>query len=153
MSIPSSVFCNCLFFPIIDSCSHFARYFYTTRKDRAVHTILLAREETPILCNNSKLSFQGSLLLCSHNQAMCCICHLKSITFTSGRQKKKKKKKTASFVESSFSPFLHREVYWMVQQWQLLLWLRFCWPNSWFSLPPKPNKKDRENLEEIERWL
>ena len=93
MSIPSSVSCNCLFFPIIDSCSHFARYFYTTRKDRAVRIILLAREETPNLCNNSKLSFQGSLLLCSHNQAMCCICHLKSITFTSGRKRRRKKRK------------------------------------------------------------
>ena len=143
MSIPSSVFCNCLFFPIIDSCSHFARYFYTTRKDGAVHTILLAREETPNLCSNSKLSFQGILLLSSHNLAMCCICHLKSITFTSGRQEEKK---PASFVETSFSPFLHKEVYWMVQQWQFLLWLRFCWPNSWFLCPPKPNEKDRDRI-------
>ena len=59
---------------------------------------------------------------------------------------KRRRKKTASFVECSFSPLLHREVYWMVQQWQLPLWLCFCWPNFWFSLPPKPNKKDRDRI-------
>ena len=111
MSIPSSVFCNSLFFPIIDSCSHFSGYFYTTRKDKAVHIILLAREETPNLCNNSKLSLQGSLLFSSHNQAMCCICHLKVNHFHIWQAKEEEEKKLASFVKSSFSPFLHRDIY------------------------------------------
>ena len=153
MSIPNSVFCNCLFFPIIDSCSHFARYFYTTRKDRAVHTILLAREERHPSCATIPSFLFKVASYCAAIIRPCAVFIIWSQSLSHLAGKEEEKKKTASFVESSFSPFLHREVYGMVQQWQLLLWLHFCWPNSWFSLPPKPNKKDRENLEEIERWL
>ena len=38
---------------------------------------------------------------------------------------KRKNKQTAGFPESSPSWFLHWEVYWLVQPWQLLLWLGF----------------------------
>ena len=146
MSIPNSVFCNCLFFPIIDSCSHFARYFYTTRKDRAVHTILLAREETPILCNNSKLSFQGSLLLCSHNQAMCCICHLKSITFTSGRKRRRKKRKQPVLLNPLSPHFcIGKFTEWFSSESSYCDYA-FAGQIFGFLCPPKPHKKDRDRI-------
>ena len=150
MSIPSSVFCNCLFFPITDSCSHLASCFYATRKDRAVRTILLAREETPNLCNNSKLSFQGSLLLCSHNQAMCCIYHLKSITFTSGRQKKKKKKKKERKQPVFLKPLSPHFCIGKFTDWfsseSSHCDYAFAGQILGFLCPPKPNKKDRDRI-------
>ena len=145
MSIPNSVFCNCLFFPIIDSCSHFARYFYTTRKDRAVHTILLAKE-TPSLCNNSKLSFQGILLLSSHNQAIRCTCHLKSITFISGRQKKKKKRKQPVLLNPLSPHFcIEKLTEWFSSESSYCDYA-FAGQNFGFLCPPKPNKKDRDRI-------
>ena len=70
MSITKQYLLWLFIFPIIDSCSHFSGYFYTTRKDITVSTISLIREETLTLWSNLELSFQGSLLLSSQNHPM-----------------------------------------------------------------------------------
>ena len=51
----------------------------------------LPEKKLPTCATIPSFLFKVALLLSHHNQAMCCICHFKSITFTSGRQKKKKK--------------------------------------------------------------
>lgn len=107
MLLQSLAFLYSTFVPTCQVLSHY-------KKGQASITIDLWCKNVSISCNPIT-----NFLLCSHIIS-CVYSHLESITFTFVWQKQK----TASFPESSHSWFLHWEVYWLVQPWQLLLqWL------------------------------
>ena len=72
------------FFPIIESCSHFSSYLYSTRKTEQYTKFTFQRKNFPPCATIpnflSKVAYYSP----------CSMYHLKSIKFTSGRQKIKK---------------------------------------------------------------
>ena len=145
MSIPNSVFCNCLFFPIIDSCSHFARYFYTTRKDRAVHTILLAREERHPSCATIP-SFLFKVA--SYSAAIIRPCAVfviwsQSLSHLVGKKKKKKQPVLLKPLSPHFC--IRKFTEWFSNDSSYCDYT-FAGQILGFLCPPKPNKKYGESL-------
>ena len=144
MSIPNSVFCNCLFFPIIDSCSHLASYFYTTRKDRAVHTILLAREERHPSCATIP-SFLFKVA--SYSAAIIRPCTVFVIWSQSLSHLVGKKKKNQPVLLKPLSPHfcIGKFTEWFSNDSSHCDYA-FAGQILGFLCPPKPNKKDRDRI-------
>ena len=139
MSIPSSVCYDCLvFFPIFESCSHSQNisilYYKKGQSSRNYFTYQKKKKKTTlcaiILSFLSKVGYYlpAKIIACKMSQenmkilfGQPNICHLKSIIFTSGKQRLKTSQLSRIF---SLLWFLRWDVYMtLVAQWQALLWL------------------------------
>ena len=134
MSIPSSVCYDCLVFSPFLSLAPILRIFlyYITRKDRAVETISPTRRRRKkenlcviILSFLSKVAYYlpAKIIACKMSQenmkilfSQSNICHLKSIIFTSGRQKLKTSQLSRIFSSPVISAL--RRLLTLVDQWQ-----------------------------------